>query len=373
MLRLEHGFLAGPGELRDAARALTIVGVGDERTVRDALRAVLVSRPEEIPLFERVFTAFFLSPPPEGIAQADQPSFDTARGAAPRGVLRPESAPAAAEDGDESPAAARGESDQREVDGLGVGRAWSPHAGTHGASFIIARDPTWDAAAKFFVRRLHVGLSRRWRPGLRGRRFDPRRTLRRSLQTGGEVLTPRWLHRRRRAPRLVVVIDGSRSMDRHARTALDMAVSLATATPRLEVFTFSTALRQVTRAVRGVAMGRAPRVEPVGDAWGGGTRIGASLLRVLVRLERRPGPRNTVLLIVSDGLDIGEPLVLREAMAGLARRAAAVIWLNPLIASAGYEPIAEGMRIARPYVGAFSNVATPRDLVRLARRVHLRR
>jgi uncharacterized protein with von Willebrand factor type A (vWA) domain len=50
-----------------------------------------------------------------------------------------------------------------------------------------------------------------------------------------------------------------------------------------------------------------------------------------------------------------------------------VIWLNPLIASAGYEPIAEGMRIARPYVGTFSNVATPRDLVRLARRVHPRR
>ena len=83
----------------------------------------------------------------------------------------------------------------------------------------------WRDAARSFVRRLHLGLSRRWRPASRGRRFDLRRTLRASLQTGGEALSPRWLRRPRRAPRFVLLVDGSRSMSAHARTALQMAVA----------------------------------------------------------------------------------------------------------------------------------------------------
>ena len=111
----------------------------------------------------------------------------------------------------------------------------------------------WRDAARSFVRRLHLGLSRRWRPASRGRRFDLRRTLRAGLQTGGEALSPRWLRRPRRAPRIVLLVDGSRSMSAYARTALQMAVALASATMRVEVFTFST--RAPTRDRRGAASG----------------------------------------------------------------------------------------------------------------------
>jgi uncharacterized protein len=372
VLRTDHGFLAGPRELQDAARALTIVGLSDERAVRDALRAILVSRPEELRVFDRLFAEFFLFPPSDGVTQPDQPPLDTTSAAIPRSVIRTTTTPQrdehehdAAVDSDEGDTRAN-------ADRFAVGRAYSADAGSPRIDRVaVEHDPSWDAAAKAFVRRLRVGLSRRWRPGPRGRRFDPRRTLRRSLQTGGEVLTPRWLHRVRRAVRLVVVIDGSRSMERHARTALEMAVGFAAATPRLEVFTFSTGLGRVTRSVRGAAAG-ARLIVASSDAWGGGTRIGTSLLRVLGRLERRPGARDTVLLIVSDGLDVGEPQVLQQAMAGLARRAAAVIWLNPLMESAGYQPIAEGMRIARPFISTLSSVSRPPDLLRLGHMVRLR-
>ena len=84
------------------------------------------------------------------------------------------------------------------------------------------------------------------RPGTRGRRFDLRRTLRAGLQTGGEALSPRWLRRPRRTPRFVVLVDGSRSMSAYARTTLTIAVALASATRRIEVFTFSTGLERVT-------------------------------------------------------------------------------------------------------------------------------
>ena len=113
----------------------------------------------------------------------------------------------------------------------------------------------WRDAARSFVRRLHLGLSRRWRPASRGRRFDLRRTLRAGLQTGGEALSPRWLRRPRRAPRFVLLVDGSRSMSAYARTALQMAVAMASATMRVEVFTFSTGLQRVTDDVRRAAAG----------------------------------------------------------------------------------------------------------------------
>ena len=108
-------------------------------------------------------------------------------------------------------------------------------------------EPEWRDAARSLVRHVQLGLSRRWRPGSRGRRFDLRRTLRASLQTGGEALAPRWLRRPTRAPRFVLLIDGSRSMSAHARTALQLAVALTSVTTRIDVFTFSTALQQVTR------------------------------------------------------------------------------------------------------------------------------
>ena len=208
----------------------------------------------------------------------------------------------------------------------------------------------WRDAARSLVRRLHLGLSRRWRPASRGRRFDLRRTLRASLQTGGEALSPRWLRRPRRAPRFVLLVDGSRSMSDHARTALQMAVALASATTRVEVFTFSTALQRVTDEVRRAAAGERRRLDRLHHAWAGGTTIGACLRDFLRRFGDRMVGRDTVVMIASDGLDVGAPDMLRDAMRELHRRSAGVVWLNPLLETEGYEPTASGMRAARPYI-----------------------
>ena len=195
------------------------------------------------------------------------------------------------------------------------------------------------------MRRLHLGLSRRWRPASRGRRFDLRRTLRASLQTGGEALAPRWLRRPRRAPRFVLLVDGSRSMSAHARTALQMAVAMASVTRRVEVFTFSTALQRVTDDVRRAAAGEPRRLERLHHAWAGGTSIGACLRDFLRRFGERLVGRDTVVIIASDGLDVGAPELLRDAMRELHRRSAGVVWLNPLLETEGYEPT--GARDAR--------------------------
>jgi uncharacterized protein with von Willebrand factor type A (vWA) domain len=230
----------------------------------------------------------------------------------------------------------------------------------------------WRDAARSFVRRLHLGMSRRWRSASRGRRFDFRRTLRAAVQTGGEALSQRWLRRPRRAPRFVLLVDGSRSMSTHARTALQMAIAMATATMRIEVFTFSTGLQRVTDDVRRATAGELRRLDRLHDAWGGGTSIGACLHDFLRRFGERMVGRDTVVIIASDGLDVGAPDMLRDAMRELHRRSAGVVWLNPLLETEGYEPIASGMRTARPYVTTFTSINDASGLVRLSRTVRLR-
>jgi uncharacterized protein len=237
---------------------------------------------------------------------------------------------------------------------------------------LMRVEAEWRDAARTLVRRLQVGLSRRWRPANRGRRFDLRRTLRASLQTGGEALAPRWLRRPMMRPRLVLLVDGSRSMSASAHTALRIAVAIASVTLRVEVFTFSTALERVTTDVRRAAAGERRRLDRLAYAWGGGTSIGACLQQFVERFGERLLSRDTVVIIASDGLDVGDIETLRGAMHVLHRRAASVVWLNPLLETSGYQPTASGMRAARPFVRTLASVESAADLARLARVVRVR-
>lgn len=382
LLRGKHGFHIGPAELADAARALDVVPLGDEPRVRDALCLVLSGRAEDVEAFDAAFDAFFF-PGRGGVRQGGLP---------PAASLRPE--PALAGDARESrrphPPDADGESptDGEErgtaaVDGSegggeeeAVDRArarWS-RSPASGEPPVLARvtDP-WREAARALVRRVRLLRSRRWRPAHRGPRFDVRRTWRVSLHTGGEAVTPRWLARPRLRARFVVLIDGSRSMSAYGEAAMRVAVALAGATSRIEVFTFSTTLRRITPGVRAAALAGPQHLRGLHEAWGGGTTIGACLRELVRTAGDRLLGRETCVIVASDGLDAGDPAVLGDAMREIDRRSAAVIWLNPLLGSPGYEPTATGMRIARPHVTTFARVADAADLLLLARLVRLRR
>jgi uncharacterized protein with von Willebrand factor type A (vWA) domain len=382
-LRRQHGFHIGPGELRDAARALDVVDVASERSVRHALRPILASTPDNATVFDEAFTQFFF-PGPVGIRQDQMPSTRREPGTHADGrdidLDHPRRAPPSGADADEASGPGGGPMRPLESTGDGLEEAtvfapssYSPlDADRFDAPELPRVDRAWRDAARSFVRRLHLGLSRRWRPASRGRRFDLRRTLRAGLQTGGEALSPRWLRRPRRAPRIVLLVDGSRSMSAYARTALQMAVALASATMRVEVFTFSTGLQRVTDEVRRAAAGEVRRLDRLHHAWAGGTAIGACLRDFLRRFGERMVGRDTVVMIASDGLDVGMPDVLRDAMRELHRRSAGVVWLNPLLDTEGYEPTAAGMRAARPYVTNFASINDQAGLVRLSRLVRLR-
>jgi uncharacterized protein with von Willebrand factor type A (vWA) domain len=380
LLRRDYGFRIGAGELLDAARALNVVDLSSQQAVRDGLRAVLAGTRDDVMSFDKAFDRFFLSG-----------AHTLERDAAAALERKPEAG--AAEEGTVSKrggtsGAFEAEIEEGATEGTGVmtpfemaaedasgviGRAsYSPaRVDSTQAPEVSEADDEWVAAARALVRRVQLGPARKWRPARKGRRFDLRRTLRASLQTGGEPLMPRWLARPHRQPRFVVLIDGSRSMNQYAPTALRLVTALARATARVEVFVFSTALRRLTIDLQRASLGTSRRLPPLSYAWGGGTTIGACLSEFVRGYGDRLLSPTTVVIVASDGLDVGEPEILRSAVQAISRRSGSLVWLNPLLETPGYEPTALGMSTAKPFVTTFTSVNDLAGLVRLSRSLRL--
>jgi uncharacterized protein with von Willebrand factor type A (vWA) domain len=136
---------------------------------------------------------------------------------------------------------------------------------------------------------------------------------------------------------------------------------------RVEVFVFSTRLTRVTRQFATARVDAAlTRVrEAVGD-WSGGTRIGDAIHTFNVTWGRRVLRRRPVVLLISDGWDLGDPELLAREIARLERSAFRLVWLNPLLGSPGYEPLTRGMRAALPFVDDFLPVHNMASLEALA-------
>lgn len=334
-LRREHGFKVGPREARDAMRAIDCVGVEQRSRFAAALRSVCCSRPDEIEIFDRAFAAFFSreapgAPQPKR-ARRQRVPHDAGSAATPRSPVS------------ESESLAEGWELRR--------AQYSPAASSVDAVTIpIEGLAATLTQAQRLIRRLHLARSLRWKPSARGERFDLRRTLRAGLRTGGELMLPHMLDRPLRNPRFVLLLDGSRSMSEHSARMLQFAYALCRRTRRASAFVFSTKLREVTRQLRAAAR-KAYRLEGLGEAWGGGTRIGASLAECLRNFGARLSDQ-TFVIVMSDGLDVGEIPQLRRAMREMARRSAAIGWVNPHADRPGYTPSADGMQAALPYLTA---------------------
>jgi uncharacterized protein with von Willebrand factor type A (vWA) domain len=200
-----------------------------------------------------------------------------------------------------------------------------------------------------------VGLrkTRRWKPG-DGRTLDLKKVVRRNLGTGGEPLAlPRRERLTKRRP-LVVICDVSGSMERYARLLLHFIGQMAGRLARVEAFVFATHLTRITRELGWRGSHRALPVIPrrVPD-WAGGTRIGDALRTFNLHWARRVMSHGPVVLLISDGWDRGESARLALEMGRLQRSCHRLIWLNPLLGAADYQPLTRGMQAALPFIDDF--------------------
>ena len=347
-----RGVPVTPAETVLAARTLALVDVGDREDVRLGLRTALALRRDQYPLFDAVFAEMWGGgsggPPGQSHTTALPPSQQQARVTLETWM--------------------RGEDPAREElvpvreasDREALGRKDFSRFGNEQAA-------AFERLARRIARRLALRRSRRWKAATRGARLDLRRTIRGSLRTGGEVVALEWRRRKIRRTRLVAICDVSGSMELYSTFLLQFLHALQNSFAQVETFVFSTRLTRTSalleearweHALSGVA-------RHVTD-WSGGSRIGASLARFvdewIALIDRR-----TVVIILSDGWDTGEPAVLGHAMARLHARAGRVIWLNPLMASADFAPTTRGMQAALPYIDLLASAHNLESLEGLVR------
>jgi uncharacterized protein with von Willebrand factor type A (vWA) domain len=196
---------------------------------------------------------------------------------------------------------------------------------------------------------------------------DLRRTMRRAPAAGGELVDLRFRRRKVRKTRVVALCDVSGSMDLYSRLLLQFLYALQGSTARVESFVFSTSLRRVTDALSAGGYGDAlARLSAEAHDWSGGTRIGECLASFNAEWGTLVD-RRTVVVILSDGWDTGDPALLGDALEWLHRRSRRLVWLNPLLGSPGYEPLTVGMQAALPHLSVFApahNLASLRALGR---------
>jgi uncharacterized protein with von Willebrand factor type A (vWA) domain len=209
-------------------------------------------------------------------------------------------------------------------------------------------------ALKKIMEPFRIDISRRSRRSRKSGDMDLRRIMRKSLKNEGIPMELFFKEKKKRLKRLVILADVSGSMDRYARFVMPFMLGLRGVGSRAEVFVFSTSLTPVTLIIRHLSFEKAlERIAHEVPEWSGGTRIGYSLHQFNQAHGRRLVSQRTVVVILSDGWDLGGKELLRREMEALARKAHTVIWLNPLAGDPDYQPVCQGMRIALSYVDYF--------------------
>lgn len=360
------GLPLGSGQILAAAEAVALAGVDDRTALRQALFATLVTRRDQIALFDQAFDLFWRDPQ---------------RGDRAMAMLMPLMEP------DAEPSRAAGS--RRLAEALAAGKPAPERAQDDvdiDTTLTASADETFRrkdfeqmsadeiVQARALVARLPLDLearaTRRLRPAAHGPRIDMRRTLRASLRDGGGMIELKRAQRRERPPPVVALCDISGSMSRYARVFLHFLHALTEQRrhrgQRIETFVFGTRLTNATRALRQRDVDDA--LDAIGrDAgdWGGGTRIGAALKDFNFRWSRRVLGQGAIVLLITDGLDRDDAGALEVEAARLHRSCRELIWLNPLLRYAAFQPRAAGIRALLPHTDRFLplyNIATLADL-----------
>ena len=356
----ERELLVTPPEVIDALRTAESIDLVDRLEMKLALRTVLTARREDIPIFDTTFEEFWRSRGAEG-----GDDHFTSRDAHVHGLGQQQPQQLQTDAADE-------EGEQREGSDA---PQFSPIEVLSRRNFLsLEADELVEItrAIVIIARRLARQQSRRYRATRHGRVIDLRRSFRRNIKYGGTMIELSYRRRKLRKPRIVLLCDVSRSMEMYSTFLLQFIYALQNSFFRVETFVFSTRLTRVTDYFKAADIsGALERIAREVPDWSGGTRIGDSL-RTFNRLwALRVVDRHTIVLVLSDGLDSGEATVLGNEMDQIERRAARVIWLNPLLGDPAYRPVARTMRAALAHVQVFASAHNLESLQALGRSLTL--
>ncbi|VEF49303.1 VWA containing CoxE family protein [Bacillus freudenreichii] len=378
--------MIGPQETMDAIRAVQTIDIFNREQFQASLKLVLCSQQEEQPIFDYAFKEFFFNIKENKLSEdllhylsdekksghsekseqgkpaendRKQNEGESKQGLVPSGM--PGNHPQNGEAAEEA----------RKLSWVASRTAFKQSADFHA---YIPPDELGDMekAAKIMIKRIALKRSQSFHSAKKGTKVDFRRTLRESLQTGGDPVSLYWKKRKKKGAKFVLLCDASRSMSLYAHRFLQFAYALSEYSRHIEVFLFSTKIKRVTDQLLDRRAGL-PVLNQLGDSWGGGTCIGESIFSFVQEYGPQMLHKDTVVMIASDGLDAGDISRMAWSMKEIQRRTSNVFWLNPLLQIEGYEPTARGMRAALPYVDVFVEASDAQSFIRLAKKIQIRR
>ena len=346
----EAGLEVGPGRVQDALCGLDAVELTSQDDVYWTLRQTLVSRHDELDLFDRAFRAWFLRspvvPPLRGV---------------PVRQARPESLERSGPGADD-----RSES----ADGRSIVLGASTREILREKDFAEMTPDEFQRAKQLVAAIAQARprrTSRRRYPDPRGEVLDIRRLVRRSLRTGGDPVDRPFRARKSVPRKLVLLCDVSGSMALYTRALLLFLHAAVGSGRGVEAFAFGTRLSRLTPDLsRRDPEAGLDRATAAAVDWGSGTRIGASVKELNDVYGSRALTRGAVVVVLSDGWEREDCVLLGREMARLQRAAYAVIWVNPIKGSPDYQPLAGGMQAALPFVDRFLPGHNLRSLEELA-------
>ena len=354
----KHGFSIGPSEESDALLALELLDpFADPDAFQQSLRAVLARNLRDYRRFDELFAQYF--------AELRRAVDSKRKEKASEGTSRPKAPKPPTIQSLKDWLHGNRQTDQEEMASYSPGEVLSRQDFSR-----VARED--QEALLRIIRRLArsmaLRVSRRRRRSNRRVALDLRSTLRHNMRRGGELLELRWHAPRRRRQRIVLLCDVSRSMDLYSRFLIQFAYTFQQAYQYIEAFAFSTSLRRITAPLKHRDFDRA--MQELAEAvpgWSGGTRIGASLDEFVRTYGSRLLNRQTLVILLSDGIDTGDTALLADSMRLIHKRAGKVVWLNPLAGRPGYEPRVKGMQAALPYIDVFASAHNVHSLELAAR------
>jgi uncharacterized protein with von Willebrand factor type A (vWA) domain len=379
----DAGLPVGSGQIISFFDAIQFAGLERREDVYHAARAVMTTRPEQIPTFDVEFARFWkdilartpmlleatLRDDEEAIGAPDKRSKaedDPAKGKGEAGSSS-EKTMLAIEGMDDASNTADSEDFEVPPEDVLIFSARDSFRKKDFAQYT----PEEIAEARRIMERMHWRLgtrrTRRRERAIRGEFIDHRAMLRSALRQGGVPIELKWRKRKEKMRPLVLICDISGSMDRYSRLLLQFVHTLEAGLDSVEVFVFGTRLTRITRELRKRDVDQAiTDVVSAVDDWSGGTRIGEAIREFNYTWSRRVLRSNATVVMISDGWDRGDPFLLGTEMARLQRSCRRLIWLNPLMGAPGYQPLTQGIRAVLPYVDYFLPVHNLKSLEALA-------
>jgi uncharacterized protein len=348
-----HGLNIGIQETQEALMSAESGLFAHRDQFRSALKAIFCHSPEECRIFEKLFLLYWDSNPMD--------LEETNKKSSVRGVVEKKTNASLVMLG-------MGKVEEEKEEGKNI-------SGSSEAERLKKTDLSrlgtietrvLEEIARKLFEQMALRLRRRMKESRRGGQINLRRTIRRSIGSGGEPVDLLKKAQKPKKSRLIVLLDVSGSMDKYSYFLLLFICALRENFRQLEAFIFSTSLIRISKALRPGSIDRVLSIiSEQAENWSGGTRIGTCLQTFNEKYGRQLLNGSPTIIILSDGLDTGSPAMITDELKKMHRRSRRIVWLNPLKGTNAYAPTASGMQAALPEVDDFRSAHNLNSLLEL--------